>query len=222
MSTVKISVASAAFGKSGQYIAKITGRDEKKTFAREFIGEKSGKRNEITSVETDEIGVYEDCDVNKKGSKEVGYLVVLPSPAGELESYRLEKDEALTAAKRLDAGESVEDMFEIRTTSEGDFAYLVTKAAAKKAIAAKTADAAADECWAILGALPADVAAKVLGSLRKRLKGEPEAGPTPIVETSTDVATAAVIVAVEPAPNTRPADFLPGLAPDQQGDLFAK
>ncbi len=55
--------ASADFGKTGQYVARIVGRDSKFTFNREFIGRKFGKRNETSQADVDDPGLYECCDV---------------------------------------------------------------------------------------------------------------------------------------------------------------
>lgn len=51
--------ADAAYGYGGkQFIARVTGRHPKFTFAYEFIGRKGGKRNEDCEADVDEPGLY--------------------------------------------------------------------------------------------------------------------------------------------------------------------
>lgn len=104
--TVKLS-AESKFGHSGQYIAHIVGRAEKVQFNREFVGIRTGRRNEYSCYETDEIGLYEECDVGKSG-KSKAYALVLPWRDGLRKLYSDTAD-ALAIAKRLDNGEKLED-----------------------------------------------------------------------------------------------------------------
>lgn len=106
MTTIKLD-AQASYGLSGQYIARITGRAAKVQFAREFVGTKYGKRREGTSYETDEAGLYEECDVDKHGKKK-SFALVLPYK-DTLRKLYTDTDDALIIAKRLDAGEHLED-----------------------------------------------------------------------------------------------------------------
>jgi hypothetical protein len=107
MSTVRLSVESK-FGFSGQYIARITGRAPKVHFAREFVGSKFGKRSECTAYETDETGMFEECDVTKSG-KQKSYALVLPWK-DDLRKLYTDLDDALIIAKRLGEGESLEEV----------------------------------------------------------------------------------------------------------------
>lgn len=100
--------AEAANGRSGQYIARITGRDQKYQFQREFVGRKGGRRNEVSEHETDEPGLYECCDATKRGKDSRFYAAV--EVAGTLRAFRLDKAEALAVAKALDAGGAVGDL----------------------------------------------------------------------------------------------------------------
>lgn len=100
--------AEAANGRSGQYIARITGRDQKYQFQREFVGRKGGRRNEISEHETDEVGLYECCDATKRGKDSRFYAAV--EVAGTLRAFRLDKAEALAVAKALDAGGAIGDL----------------------------------------------------------------------------------------------------------------
>lgn len=101
-------VADAANGRSGQYIARITGRDQKYQFQREFVGRKGGRRNESSEHETDEPGLYECCDATKRGKDSRFYAAV--EVGGVLRAFRLDKAEALAVAKALDAGVAIGDI----------------------------------------------------------------------------------------------------------------
>lgn len=89
--------ASAAYGQTGQYVARITGRDSKFTFAREFIGRKS---NRDTSADVDEPGLYEVCDIDKKGRKESTFKLVLPN-GDKLATLGTDKEDAMKIAKEM-------------------------------------------------------------------------------------------------------------------------
>lgn len=96
--------ASAKFGYGGkQFIARITGRDPKFTFQREFLGRKEGKRGETTSVEVDEPGLYEIRDIDRKGNADESYCLIYED-GGDIGKVALDKSEAMALAKRLDAG----------------------------------------------------------------------------------------------------------------------
>jgi len=103
MSTVIKLTATAAFGHGGkQWIARITGRvPTAAQFAREFVGRKGGKRDEACIAEIDEAGLYETCDVDRKGNKDYSYTYF----DGTRRSERFTRKWALTAAKRLAAGD---------------------------------------------------------------------------------------------------------------------
>ena len=76
MNTIEFS-AGAKFGYAGkQFIARITGRNPKYTFEREFIGKKEDSKGKTTSVTIDEPGLYQTRDVDSKGrSDDTCYIV---------------------------------------------------------------------------------------------------------------------------------------------------
>lgn len=95
--------ASASYGNGGkQYIARITGRDSKFTFAREFIGRKCGKRNESAEADVDDAGLYVTCDIDRKGNKGETYVIVEEKDGG-LVKDNVDKDDAMTLAKLMDS-----------------------------------------------------------------------------------------------------------------------
>lgn len=102
--TVSLS-ATASYGFGGkQYIARITGRDAKFTFAREFVGRKGGTRNESAEYDTDEPGLYMSCDIDKRGNKNETYYIVYDLPGYGLTSVYPTKTDMMSLAKRLDSG----------------------------------------------------------------------------------------------------------------------
>jgi len=103
--------AGADFGKAGQYIARLTGRAPRVQFEREFVGAKEGKRKELTSYETDEVGVYEINNETRKGRVRE-YFLVLPWK-DELRMLRTDHEDSLAICKRLDAGEVLTDFVKI-------------------------------------------------------------------------------------------------------------
>lgn len=104
-STIQLT-ANAAYGHGGeQYIARITGRDSKFTFAREFVGRKSGKRGDHAEYDTDEPGLYLECDVDKNGDKDETYYLVYSLEGVGLTTIRPTKEEMMDLARRLDAGQ---------------------------------------------------------------------------------------------------------------------
>jgi hypothetical protein len=136
MATVTLS-AYSDFGLTGQYIARLTGRAPKVDFSRDFVGQKSGKRNESTSCETDEVGCYEINNQTKKG-RDRKYMLVVPwiGVNGDLDELRLlasDKEDCLTICKRLDAGERFQEIVEISAepkTKRDTESYCVTCGAA--------------------------------------------------------------------------------------------
>lgn len=101
--------AESKYGYSGQYIAKLTGRDPSRVqFKREFCGSKSGKRQECTFYDTDESGLFEICDVGKHGKSKT-FVLVLPWEDG-LKKVTSDLEDALKIAKRLDSGETLTDI----------------------------------------------------------------------------------------------------------------
>lgn len=108
MRTVTLT-ASARYGYGGkQYIARITGRDSKFTFAREFVGRKEGKRRESATHTTDEPGLYVTCDLDSKGRKDETYWVVERDQDGDLDKTTCGLEDAMRLARLLDEGETFE------------------------------------------------------------------------------------------------------------------
>lgn len=106
MQTTVILNATAKYGFGGkQYIARITGRDAKFTFARDFVGTKTGKRREDAEYETDEPGLYVTCDIDRRGDKDETYYVVHEFPEFGIASIRIDRTRAMGLAKRMDAGQ---------------------------------------------------------------------------------------------------------------------
>lgn len=173
---VTITVSSNCFGNNKQYIAHITGRAEKYTFAREFVGRKIGKRFDTTEYSTDEIGLYEDCDIDKKGSKDPGYLIVATLPTGEIGKLRSNLEDAMKIANRLDGGEQIMDMIEVkRKPDDSGWTYeLRSKAEAAAAVSGATIESATEACWQIMQALPEREAKKVLAALKLRVSPKTE------------------------------------------------
>lgn len=178
---VTITASSNVFGESKQYLAHITGRDPKFQLRREFVGRKTGKRNDVTEYSTDEIGIYEDCDIDKKGRKDIGYWLVVNHPAGVLIKVRANLEDVLVLAKRMDAGERLEDMITLAPRSDDatKWAYDVrSKTEVKAAITGQTIETATEQCWQILQALPEREAKKVLAALKLRVSPPKPAAPT--------------------------------------------
>jgi hypothetical protein len=170
---ITITASSNVFGETKQYIAHITGRSSKFQFERKFVGRKTGRRNETTEYSTDEAGLYEDCDIDKKGRKDIGYWIVLANPTGSgLIKTRCTMEDALSIAKRLDAGESIENMIALSASvSEPEkWVYeLRSNAEVKAAVAGQTIGTATEACWQIMQALPEREAKKVLAALKLRV-----------------------------------------------------
>lgn len=192
-STITFS-ASADYMQSGHYIARIVGRHTKFTFEREFLGSRRGKRNEYCEAEVDDVGLYELRNATRKGKVD-RYRLVLPAvnvaaaeavasdaeQEGRLElgaevraaaeglvEVRVDRSEAMALAKRLDKGERLEEIVRILNLRENEIEIL-TAAQAKRAAAAATVDEAVSACAAILAALPAPEAKRVLSALRKQI-----------------------------------------------------
>ncbi|MGA9088229.1 MAG: hypothetical protein WB420_03895, partial [Bradyrhizobium sp.] len=202
MAQVITLVASADFGQTGQYIAKLTGRAAKVQFRREFCGTKEGKRSQDTRYETDEIGLYEVNNQTRKG-RDRDYWLILPRNDG-LVKLRTDHEDALLICKRLDAGEQIEDVVIVELGDElknsdgspklGDngkqmhaLVYRIFKAGeAKKAVAAVTLDAAVEAIVQALAALPVSEQKKALTAARTKLF------PKPPTETADAESAAAV------------------------------
>jgi hypothetical protein len=181
---------------SKQYVARIVGRDKRFTFSREFVGSKSGR---TTTAHIDEPGIYEVCDIDRKGRKEPDYRVVLARPPAfpplgtadpDLLNFPASIEEAMTIAKRLDGGEPIVEMIEIyleETPGKRSYQFrLLTKGEARRASIAVTIDSAVEACWSVLQSLPEREAKKVLAALKVRVS-PPK--PEPTVEPITEAAT---------------------------------
>lgn len=133
MATVTLS-ASADFGHTGQYVARLTGRNSKFTFEREFIGSKSGKRGDYSSADVDDPGVYEMRDVTRKGKFD-RYRIVVEFD-GELHKLVSDKEDAMAVCKQLDAGRAFADIVRASRDDEGKVVYeiLTAKQAAQAAL----------------------------------------------------------------------------------------
>lgn len=97
--SVTISVNNA-YGQKGAYVARITGTDPKFGFKREFLAG--------TSPVIFEPGIYEDCDVTRKG-KDIGWYFVFahPTKPGELRRTRADKSDV---AALVGSGRTVGDV----------------------------------------------------------------------------------------------------------------
>jgi hypothetical protein len=103
--------ASSKYGFTGQYIARITGRNSKYTFEREFIGRKSGKRHDISTADVDDPGLYECCDFDKYG-KHSNFNLILEVD-GSLGEFGCQKEDAMEIAKALDSRRSFSSIVSI-------------------------------------------------------------------------------------------------------------
>ncbi len=159
--------ASADYGHTGQYVARITGRDSKFTFAREFIGRKHGKRGESSSADVDEPGLYELRDVTRKGKIDRYRLVLAHND--ELVCLKSDKEDAMTIAKELDKGRAFEEIVRVTLGDNGEALYeiLSAKEAEKAASAASVGEAIA-LCWAAIEGLDDKQRKAVMAGLNRR------------------------------------------------------
>lgn len=100
--TVTISASSDYNTAGKQFIRRITGRHPKFTFAGDFIGRRSGKRNDVSSATVDEEGLYQERDVTRKGATDSFALVWLDE--GNLLKHYIDEDEALALARQIGEG----------------------------------------------------------------------------------------------------------------------
>lgn len=178
MATVTLT-ASADYGHTGQYVARLTGRNSKFTFEREFLGSKVGKRGEYTKATVDDPGLYELRDVTRKGKVE-RYRLVL-ARGEDLVTVHTDKADAMGIAKALDAGRAFADV--VRLDGSDSYEILSAKAAERAAVA-QTVDSAIAACWAAIEALPPKESRKVLAALRTRLNPPKESEPLETTETT--------------------------------------
>jgi len=171
--------ATAAFGFGGkQYIGRVTGRDPKWGLRLEFIGTKGGKRNEETTAEVDDPGIYVVRNWDRKNRADETYLLILEvgqddEGAPKLRSFSLDKSDALKIAKLMDGGRKLADIVEPidaapERRADRTWGYITVRQAASKA-EAQTIDSATEACWQVLTALPEKQAKKVLAALRLRV-----------------------------------------------------
>ena len=162
----------------GQYIARLVGRHTTYTFEREFVGRKMGNRHERTEADLDAPGLYEICDVGRRG-KSQRYVFIL-DVGHRLGSFTCEKREAMKVAKSIDDGMAFTQL--VRATEDGTGYEVLTPAQARReqrrADVARSVETASEECWAILQALPTREAKRVVAALKKRLKPEEPPAPT--------------------------------------------
>lgn len=170
MGTVSLS-ASSDFGHTGQYVARLTGRNSKFTFEREFIGSKSGKRGDYSSAEVDDPGVYELRNVTRKGKVD-DYRVVIEFD-GELHKLVSDKPDAMEICKALDAGRSFSDIVHAGRNDEGKVYYEILSASQAKQV--DTSDAVA-QCLALLQTLGPAQQKAALKALRVALTPAAPAG----------------------------------------------
>jgi hypothetical protein len=179
--------ASASYGNGGkQFVARITGRDKKFTFRREFIGRKGGKRNESAEALVDDPGLYEVRDIDNKGRPDDSYFVVLEADGELRKSIALSAEYVMPIARRLDAGEDIGRIVEMsERPSRRDPSRMVwdveivTPWQAEAKVVAQTIDTAVEACWQILQSFPEKEAKKVLAQLKIRVsppKPAPAAG----------------------------------------------
>jgi len=186
MTTISLS-ASSDYGQSGQYIAILTGRAPKVHFTRSFVGSKYGKRNEGTSYETDEAGLYECCDHTRKGKVKRYYIVLEFN--GELKRLQTDLEDSLLIAKRLEGGESLADVVELLVEDEKVVYRINSKTEVKKAKAAGDIDAAVAAIVSALQALPTNLQKKALAQAKERLFPPTPKTTTAEGETHVPVAT---------------------------------
>ncbi|MCC6416781.1 MAG: hypothetical protein IT429_00870 [Gemmataceae bacterium] len=218
--------ASAAYGYGRkQYIARVTGRDPKWGLKLEFCGRIDGdrKRQESSSWEGDEPGIYVTRDVDRKGRADDTYRIILPCPTNPdraVCSTPVDKEDIMKIARRLDAGERLERIVELvgRPSSRDPSrtVYDVEVVTARQAEArevARTIDTATEECWRVLQALPEKEARKVLATLRQRVTppkpatslGMPEDTPAGIVaDANQDAGVDPAALALTPHPVATP------------------
>ena len=79
---IPIELTAVAQHGNKQYIARITGRDARYTFAREFVGERIGAARDVRVFLCDEPGLYVTCDITAENAKAEAYHLVHQTGAG--------------------------------------------------------------------------------------------------------------------------------------------
>lgn len=161
--SVKLTGSHDAYGSPKKaYVARLTGRDSKYTFAREFLAKGEGRRDAV--VEVIEPGLYEMRNVDKKERVTDEYVLILEDADGDLEQHDASKADAMKITKLLDEGRAFDA---IVGPSDDGWEY-VTKRKAEAATIARNLDAAIEACWDCLKPLSEAQAKKVLAALRVR------------------------------------------------------
>jgi hypothetical protein len=180
---------SKCYHNSRNYVARITGRDSKMTFNREFLGK---------TRDVDEEGLYEICNIDHKGNKDQIYRVVAHRPDGELVSLQAGgdcfgpesgKEAAMIIAKRIDAGESIDDIVAVSQADDDTWGYKIrSKAEAKKAVVAATIDAVVEQCVSALSALDEKQRKAALTQIKTRFApAKPAPTDTPVEAPAAEV-----------------------------------
>jgi hypothetical protein len=156
--------ASADFGHTGQYVARLTGRNSKFTFEREFIGSKGGKRGEFSSADVDDPGVYEMRDATRKGKVDK-YRVVIEFE-GELHKLVSDKPDAMEICKALGAGRAFSDIVRAGRNEEQKIYYEILSAAQAKKVGVSDV---VSQCVALLRTLEPAQQKAALKELRAAL-----------------------------------------------------
>jgi hypothetical protein len=171
---------SKCYDNSKNYVARLTGRDSKMTFAREFFGKQ---------VDVDEPGLFESGNIDRKGNKNYAYAIVLEIPAtlvptdlaGGLVEFPIDRSDAMTIAKRMDSGESISGIAALvaledreNWLKENPGKYGITykirsNSESKKAIVGASIESAVNGCWEFLKLLPEKEAKKALAQLKTKV-----------------------------------------------------
>jgi len=129
--------SSASYGNGGkQYIARITGRNSKFNFEREFIGRKGGKRNESCEADVDTPGLYECRSIDNKGRPDDSWSLVWELD-GKFIELGVTKEDAMKIAKEMDAGRPIEQLVAV---TPGDTDAAAIEKHREKVAAAKGRD----------------------------------------------------------------------------------
>jgi hypothetical protein len=156
-------------GAKKAYVARLLGRvSGGQTFEREFLGK--------GDVIIDEPGLYERQIGCKKGGADQYYNVIVEVDGNLRTSLDVGREMAMAIAKRMDGGESIQDMVRLNgRPSKRDPARtvydceLLSKSEAAKAVKAATVDSAVEACWAVLSQLPEKESKAVLATLKQRI-----------------------------------------------------
>ena len=172
----------APSGAKKAYIARITGRDSKMTFAREFLGH--------GDVMVDDAGLYEVRTTDKKGRADDEYILLLDCPAfpakdgDTIRSFIASREEAMKLAKAMESRtiDAIAEVVDATSEKRAERTWaFVTPKQAEKAAVAQTIDSATNACWSILQALPEKEAKKVLAALKARVSPKLPATVEPLL-----------------------------------------